>query len=145
MTRNGSNCAVHRGNTTVHRSNTSPSSRHPPSSLNTRHPTTGSSSKARYQLQDPPSGSSSSRVHHPTGSNHNNPSSAGTSSHLTPNRYNEWSQTSEDAARVGDALYGDEPPPSFHDALLAPVVASGSRSEISLASSVGHFLIRPAR
>ena len=140
MTRNGSNCAVHRGNS-VHRKNTS--SRHSPSSLNTRQPTTGSSSKARYQLQDPPSGSSSSRVHHPTGNN-NNPSSAGTSSHLTPNRYNEWSQTSEDAARAGDALYGDEPPPSFHDALLAPVV--GSRSEISLASSVGHFfLIRPAR
>ena len=139
MTRNGSNCAVHRGNS-VHRKNTS---RHSPSSLNTRQPTASSSSKARYQLQDPPSGSSSSHVHHPTGSNHNNPSSAGTSSHLTPNRYNEWSQTSEDAAQAGDALYGDEPPPSFHDALLAPVV--GSRSEISLASSVGHFLIRPAR
>ena len=58
-------------------------------------------------------------------------------------RYNEWSQTSEDAAQADDALYGDEPPPSFHDALLAPVV--GSRSEISLAGSVGHFLFRPAR
>ena len=71
---------------------TSTSSRHPPSSLNTRlgqlvpHP--------RYQLQDPPSGSS--LVHHPTVNANSNPSSAGTS-HLTPNRYNEWSQTSEDA------------------------------------------------
>ena len=58
-------------------------------------------------------------------------------------RYNEWSQTFEDAAQADDALYGDEPPPSFHDALLAPVV--GSRSEISLAGSVGQFLFRPAR
>ena len=137
VTRNGSSCAVHRGNT-VHRHNTS-TSRPPTSSVNTRQPTTPttSSSKARYQLQDPPPSSGSSSSRHPTS---NNPSSAGTS-HLTPNRYNGWSQPSEDA--TGDALYGDEPPPSFHDALLAPVV--GSRSEISLASSVGHFLIRPTR
>ena len=89
----------------------------------------------RYQLQYSPSGSS--HVHHPTGNN--DPSSAGTS-HLTPNRYNEWSQTSEEAIQAGDALYDDdEPPPSFHDVLLAPVV--GSKSEISLASSVGHFFL----
>ena len=97
-------------------------------------PTTSSSSKARYQLQDPPP---SSHGHHPTG---NNSSSAGTP-HLTPNRYNEWSQPYEDA--TADALYGDESPPSFHDALLAPVI--GSRSDISLASRVGHFSIRPTR
>ena len=127
MTRNGSSCAVHRNNT---------SSRPLASPVNTRQPTTSSSSKARYQLQDPPPSSRASGCH-PAG---NNLSSAGTS-HLTPNRYNEWSQPSEDA--TGDALYGDEPPPSFHDALLAPVV--GPRSEISLASSVGRFLIRPTR
>ena len=61
--------------------------------------------------------------------------------HLTPNRYNQWSQLYEDA--TADVLYGDEPPPSFHVALLAPVI--GSRSDISLASSVGLFLIRPTR
>ena len=133
-TRNGSSCAVHRGNN-VHRNNTTGSSRPPTSPVNTRQPTTSSSSKARYQLQASPSSRASGC--HPTG---NNSSSAGTS-HLTPNRYNEWSQPSEDA--TGDALYGDEPPPSFHDALLAPVV--GPRSEISLASSVGRFLIRPTR
>ena len=127
VTRNGSSCAVHWGNT-VHRHSTS--SRPPTSSVNTRQPTTSSSSKARYQLQDLPP---SSHGRHPTGSNS---SSAGTP-HLTPNRYNEWSQPYEDA--TGDALYGDEPP-SFHDALLAPVV--GSRSE---GSGVGHFLIRPTR
>ena len=124
-------CAVHRGNT-VRRNNTTPSSRHPPSPVNTRQPT---SSKSRYhsQDQDPPP---SSHGHHPIG---DDPSLTGTS-HLTPNRFNEWSQPSQDSS--GDALYGDEPPPSFHDALLAPVVV-GSRSEISLPSTtVNHFLVR---
>ena len=129
--RSGSSCAVHWGNT-VYRHNTS--SRPLTSPVNTRRPTTSSSSKARYQLQDPPP---SSHGRHPTG---NNSSSAGTP-HLTPNRYNEWSQPYEDA--TADALYGDESPPSFHDASLAPAV--GSRSEISLGSGVGHFLIRPTR
>jgi hypothetical protein len=119
-------CAIHRGNT-VHRNNTT--SRLPTSPVNTRQPT---SSKSRYHSQDP-----SSRGRHPIG---DDPSLTGTSQ-STPNRFNEWSQSSEDSS--GDAIYGDEPPPSFHDALLAPVV--GSRSEISLPSTtVNHFLVRHA-
>ena len=129
-------CVVHRSNT-VHRNNTT--SRLPISSANTRQPQaepTSSSSKSRYRSQDPPS----SGGRRPIG---DDPSSAATS-HLTSttssNRFNEWSQSSEDSS--GHALYGDDPPPSFHDALLAPVV--GSRSEISLSSTVGQFSVRPA-
>ena len=126
-------CALHRGNT-VHRNNTS--GRHHTSPANTRQPTTSSSSsKSRYHPQDPPS--SGGRL--PSG---DDPSLAGTS-HSTIDRFNEWSQSSEHRHSSGDALYSDEPPPSFHDALLAPVV--GSRSELSLASTTaGHFSIRHA-
>ena len=103
---NMNGCAAH-GNNTSSQLATSP--------VNMRLP---SSSKSRYHLQDPPSSGG-----RPIGI-------VGTS-HLTHNRFNEWSQSSEDSSR--DAFYGDDPPPSFNDALLAPVL--GSRSEISHAST----------
>ena len=121
-------CAVHRNNTT---------SRPAPSLVNTCLP---SSSKSRgYHLKDPPS----------LGGRHHvgDDSPMSEPSHLTPNRFNGWSQSSERSPRdsCGDALYSDDPPPSFNDALLArkyvPVV--GSRSEGRLANTAGHFPDRP--
>jgi hypothetical protein len=115
-------CVVHRSNT-VHRNNTVTNRRLPTSPVNSRQPTSTTSSS--YHLQDPPSTSGRHPIGDASGS-----SLTGTS-HLThTNRFNEWSQSSEDS-RAG-ALYGDDPPPSFHDALMSPVV--GSRREIRLVS-----------
>ena len=123
-------CAVHR-NATSCRPATSP--------LNTRLPSS-SRSKGNH-LHDPPP---SSVGRHHIGDD----SPVGGTSHLTPNRFNGWSQPSEGSPMnsCGDAVYSDDPPPSFHDALLARTYVPdvGSRSEGLLASTAGNLPVRPA-
>lgn len=124
-------CAVHRNNT---------SSRLATSPVNTPPVNTPLPSSSKHQLQD---SLPSSIGRQPIGDSSSSASMAGTPYSTPSSRFNGWSQPSEDHSNHqpmdsgDDAMFYNDPPPSFDDALLDDVPVGGSRSEVSLANTIG--------